>query len=280
VAVDRSRAEAFGEDAERYDRGRPTYPDELVRDLLVAKPRAVLDVGCGTGIASRCFEGEGRFLLGVEPDARMGALARDHGLDVEIARFEDWDPRGRRFDLLISGQAWHWVDPAVGAAKAAEVIRPGGRFAAFWNHAVHVAEVAEVMLKVYSRQAPELLEGRSVVLGGVRPRTALGTEASAGSVVDPDAAALGSAEAFGEIARRSYGWSCRYTAESWLDQLPTHSDHRFLDEGVRQELFDELRSELRTLGPAFTVCYQTRLLTAVRAFDGVSPDRGGSSDVA
>jgi hypothetical protein len=41
----------------------------------------------------------------------MAALARGHGLDVELARFEAWDPGVRRFDLLISGQA-----PALGGA--------------------------------------------------------------------------------------------------------------------------------------------------------------------
>ncbi|MCW2935319.1 MAG: hypothetical protein JWM19_6281 [Actinomycetia bacterium] len=30
----------------------------------------------------------------------------------------------------VAAQAWHWVDPVAGAAKAAVVLRPGGRLAA------------------------------------------------------------------------------------------------------------------------------------------------------
>lgn len=87
MAVDRSRSESFGDDAERYDRARPSYPDQLVRDLLAGGPRTILDVGSGTGIATRWVQRRGRLLLGIEPDPRMAAVARGHGLDVELARF-------------------------------------------------------------------------------------------------------------------------------------------------------------------------------------------------
>jgi SAM-dependent methyltransferase len=70
----------------------------------------VLDVGCGTGIAARQFQAAGCRVLGVDPDPRMVGLARQSGLEVEVAAFETWDPAGRVFDAVIAGQAWHWVD--------------------------------------------------------------------------------------------------------------------------------------------------------------------------
>src|SRR6185437_16871718 len=59
--------------------------------------------------------------------------ARPGGTEVEVARFEDWDPAGRAFDAVVAAQAWHWVDPVAGAAKAAAALRPGGRLAVLWN---------------------------------------------------------------------------------------------------------------------------------------------------
>jgi SAM-dependent methyltransferase len=100
---------------------------------LAASPGPhVLDVGCGTGIAARQFQAAGGKVLGIEPDERMADFARQNGLEVEISPFEGWDPAGRAFDAVLSGQAWHWVDPVVGAAKAGQVLRPGGRVAVFW----------------------------------------------------------------------------------------------------------------------------------------------------
>ncbi len=127
-------AESFGADAERYDRARPSYPAALVERIVAASPGPdVLDVGCGTGIAARQFQAAGCRVLGVGPDPRMADLARQRGFGVEVATFEAWDPAGRAFDAVIAGQAWHWVDPVAGAAKAAQVLRPGGRLAVFWN---------------------------------------------------------------------------------------------------------------------------------------------------
>lgn len=130
---DRARAESFGVDAERYDRLRPTYPPELIGWLTGGAPGTAIDVGCGTAQVARLLLDAGWEVMGVEPDERMAAVARRNCVPVATARFEDWVPAVRDVDLVCSGQAWHWVDPAVGCARAAEVLRPGGRLAVFWN---------------------------------------------------------------------------------------------------------------------------------------------------
>jgi SAM-dependent methyltransferase len=129
--TDRERAESFGQDPASYDRLRPSYPSELVDELLADAPRDVLDVGCGTGIAGSLLAARGCRVLGVVLDQRMAVLARAKGLDVEISAFETWDPRGRSFDLLTCGQAWHWIDPALGLQRAAAALREHGRIALF-----------------------------------------------------------------------------------------------------------------------------------------------------
>ena len=142
----RQMAESFGVDPERYDRTRPRYPGALVERIVAASPGPeFLDVGCGTGIAARQFRAAGRRVLGVEPDARMADFARRTGIEVETATFEAWDSAGRTFDAVVAGQAWHWVDPVAGAAKAARVLRPGGRLAAFWHVFEPPQDVAEAV---------------------------------------------------------------------------------------------------------------------------------------
>jgi hypothetical protein len=53
----------------------------------------------------------------------MAALARQRlatlsNVEVETSPFEEWDDRGRRFDVLVAAAARHWVNPAIGWAKA------------------------------------------------------------------------------------------------------------------------------------------------------------------
>jgi hypothetical protein len=72
----------------------------------------------------------------------MAAVARGHG-DVELARFEAWDPGVRPFDLLISGQAWHsWSRLSV-QSRPPRCSLPSGRFGVFRSHAVREAEMME-----------------------------------------------------------------------------------------------------------------------------------------
>ena len=154
----RQIAESFGIDAERYDRSRPGYPDALMEQIVATSPGLdVVDVGTGTGIVARQFQAAGCTVLGVEPDARMTKFARRVGLDVEVASFEGWDPGGRKFDVVVSGTAWHWVDPVAGPVKAAQVLRPGGRLAAF-GHAFQLPpDLAEVSASSYQQLLPESL---------------------------------------------------------------------------------------------------------------------------
>src|ERR1035437_4644060 len=138
----RELGRVFNEVPELYDRVRPTYPDELFADLVaitgMERRSSVLDVGCGTGQATRLLAALGYSVIAVEPGAGMAALARQHlaafrNAEVETSAFEEWDDGGRRFDVLVAASAWHWVDPSAGWRRAHDVLRPGGWMALLGN---------------------------------------------------------------------------------------------------------------------------------------------------
>ena len=154
LAQERSRL--FDEQAEAYDRFRPTYPDAVIDELLGPVPVGldVLDVGCGTGIASRQIAQRGAKVLGVELGPRMAEIARGHGVEVEVAAFESWDAAGRTFDRLTSAQAWHWLDLPIATAKAASVLRPGGTLGLIWNAGCQPDDLADALEGVYESVVP------------------------------------------------------------------------------------------------------------------------------
>lgn len=253
----RHRAESFGAMAERYDRVRPHYPAALYDRLLELAGGAdgatlpnVLDIGCGTGIASRELVLRGCSVLGVETDERMAAVARGHGLTVEVGAFEAWDPADRRFDLAVSGQAWHWIDPAVGPAKAASALRPGGVLAPFWNFGTPEARLWRRLDALYERLAPGL-ERISEPAQGERWLPSERAE-------EP----LRACPALEEPRAERFANPVEYTTESWIALLPTHSDHQMLDPAVRQRLLDAIAAEIDRYGGHFTVDYQTLLVSA------------------
>ncbi|PWI44798.1 class I SAM-dependent methyltransferase [Streptomyces sp. ICBB 8177] len=252
----RGVAESYGADTERYDRTRPRYPDAVVERVVADSPgRDVLDVGTGTGIAGLAFQAAGCAVLGVEPDARMAEFARRKGLDVEVAKFEDWDPAGRTYDALISGTAWHWVDPVAGAVRAAEVLRPSGRLAVFWNAFRPAPELAGAFAAVYARVLPE---------SPIHQRGMAGPDAYA-NLITMATDGLARSGAFGEPERWRVEWDRDYTREEWLDQMPTFGGHGTLPREDLDALLAGVGEVVDAMGGRFTMRYTTVVLTATRA---------------
>ena len=251
----RQVAESFGEDPERYDRTRPHYPDAMVERIVAASPGSdVVDVGCGTGIAARQFQAAGCEVLGVDPDVRMADWARRRGLEVEVATFEVWDPAGRVFDAVVAGQTWHWVEPDAGAAKAAEVLRPGGRLAVFWNAFQPPPDLGEAFAAVYRRVMPEAPIHRGMT-----------SPADAYSVMCATAAdGIRRTGAFGEPEEWRFDWERAYTRDEWLDLVPTQGFHTRLPPATLEEVLTGIGAAIDAVGGGFTVRYATVVSTAVR----------------
>jgi SAM-dependent methyltransferase len=242
VHEQRDRAESFGAVADDYDRYRPGYPEALIDDLAALGPRAVLDIGCGTGKAAGLLVARGLDVLGVELDPKMAGVARSHGIDVEVDSFEQWDDRGRTFDLVTCAQAWHWVDPAVGGPKLARLLSPGGRAALFWNFAEPDPATKAVVDEVYQRLAPGLI-----------------TPAEAGD----DRTHLRSIEATGcftSLTTHTYRWARTETADHWVGNLGTQSNHLLLGPQRLPELQRAMHralvaagGEVRLTGGTYTI---------------------------
>ncbi|WP_214404861.1 class I SAM-dependent methyltransferase [Pseudonocardia lacus] len=256
----RQVAESFGVDPRRYDRARPSYPPALVERILSTVPGPdVLDVGCGTGIEARQFRAAGATVLGVDPDERMAAYARSTGVDVEVATFEDWDPSGREFDAVVAGQSWHWVDPVVGAAKAARVLRPGGRLAVFAHVFAAPPAVSGAFAEAFARVAPD--SPFAAAAASSAGRSALETY-RAGFVTFADG--MRRAGGFAEPEQWSFEWEQSYTRDQWLDHLPTTGALTRLPADALARVLDAVGTAVDGIGGGFTLPYTTLAATAVR----------------
>lgn len=251
----RQVAESFGGDAARYDRTRPAYPAALIGRIVAASPgRDVLDVGCGTGIVARQFEAAGCAVLGVEPDARMAEFARSTGVQVEVATLEAWDAADRTFDAVVAGTAWHWVDPVAGAAKAAQVLRPGGLLAPFHHVFQTPSELAGVAAEAYRRVVPD-----SLFNFGSQPRSALELYQP---LFDKIADGIRQAGVFTEPQQWQFDWERTYSRDEWLDQLPTQGAFTQLPPEQLAEVQNAVGAAIDGIGGSFTMRYATVAVAA------------------
>ena len=224
----------------------------MAEAILAATPGPdLVDVGIGTGISARPFRAAGCNVLGVEVDERMAEIARRNGFEVETTAFETWDPAGRTFDALISGQAWHWIDPIAGAAKAAEVLRSNGRLALFWNVFQPPPELRDAFAAVHHQVLPgaPLNPWARPALDGYAPLFAKVTDG------------IRQADAFRNPEHWSFEWRRRYARDAWLDQLATSGFVGQLPPETLTDLLSRTGSVIDALGGHFTMPYTAVVLT-------------------
>jgi SAM-dependent methyltransferase len=246
------RADSFGAAACIYDARRPRYPDQLIDDLLSRGAQTVLDVGAGTGIASEQLLAKGANVLAVEPDLRMADVARDKGIPIEIGTFESWDPGERRFDLVVFGSSFHWVNPDIALPKAHGLLSSGGHLALMWNRLLPAspthADFAEIY-RDYMDPGSPLVDGASNGL--------LVTDANTDRLI-----ASITASGF-TVEVRTYPRHAHYSTEQWLDLAFTYSNHLILAAETASELRARLADRIGSEG--VSVGGDTLLILATRS---------------
>lgn len=118
-----------------YDAARPGYPDCLYDGLPPLAGARVLELGAGTGLATR-----GLLSRGARPvctDLGPAMLGRLHAhlpsVPVAVCGAEALPFADGSFDAVCGAQMWHWVDVPAAAAAVRRVLRPGGWLAVWWN---------------------------------------------------------------------------------------------------------------------------------------------------
>jgi SAM-dependent methyltransferase len=243
----RALGRVFNEVPDLYDRVRPTYPDELFADLVAItgmdSSSSVLEVGCGTGQATRSLAALGCPVTAVEPGAGLAALARQRlaaypNVEIESATFEEWDDAGRRFDVLVAASSWHWVDPAIGWPRAHEVLHPGGWMALLGNVVVRRPGEPEVYAEtadLHERYSPGNPDwGHPPLEEEVRM-----TDEGWGLVEDPGSL-------FGPTIVRWYPAIQWFDGAGFADLLRSASIYRRLEPDVRDQLLDAMAERIRT----------------------------------
>lgn len=137
-----ARAESFDAVADAYDAGRPGYPASLIDEAikLSALPRGgrVLEIGCGTGQATRPFAERGYRMTCLEPGRSLATLARKNlaaysHVEILNCRFEDWPVEPGAFDLVLAATSLHHVAEELRYARSARALKEGGALAVLSN---------------------------------------------------------------------------------------------------------------------------------------------------
>lgn len=148
----------FSETVRDYDQYRPSYPPQLIDWIInttkVKPPAMVVDLGCGTGIATRLFATRGFTTIGIDPNEDMlaDAIKRGGAASYQKGDAQDSGLQNESVDLVISAQAFHWFDIRQTMTELRRIVRPNGFCCAFWNvrEGTPFVKDYEHLLKQYS----------------------------------------------------------------------------------------------------------------------------------
>jgi SAM-dependent methyltransferase len=130
------------EDAEAYQRARPSYApaavERLVSELGLGRGSRVLDLAAGTGRLAALLAPRVGALVAVEPSEPMRrVLSRElPAIEVHAATAERLPLDDASLDAVVVAEAFHWFDARAALAEIARVVRPGGGLALLWNVSV------------------------------------------------------------------------------------------------------------------------------------------------
>jgi SAM-dependent methyltransferase len=249
---------SFDEVAEQYDRVRPRYPAELFADTAVLggvpSGARVLEVGCGPGVATRDLLARGWHVHAVEPGKALAAraLATMRGpFTLDVATFDDWDPRGATFAMLFSATAYHWVSPEVRWQRAAAVLAPGGALALATNRTVEGGTFNGIYAaseELHARYAPEVEFGLSpsaaTILEGVHAAAA--DIGAVWEIAEPKSGRTRAGGLFTAPELRWYEWETSYDADDAVALLSTYSPYLRVPPERRERLLSGIAEIIRT----------------------------------
>lgn len=239
----------FGENPDAYDRTRPIAPDAVFDDIVeragLVPGSMVVEVGPGTGQATRPLAERGLRVLAVEIDSRLAArarrnLARFPDVDVRTTSFEAWDPGEATFAGVLACNSFHWVDPDVRFAKAARLVSPHGRLVLVSTPVVVPPGAHRFWWDVQDDWA-------AVGAQRVDPAT------KHPEVVEDFASAVRASGVFDEPAVTRHSFDVTFSADDYVANLSTQSGVKELPAEAQAQLLDRIRRRITTQGGTLTV---------------------------
>jgi SAM-dependent methyltransferase len=222
----------FDEVAELYDRARPAYPSAVLDEVAALGPR-ILEIGPGTGQATRALVERGADVTAVELGSNLAATARRNVPEARIvvADFDTWESEQAGFDAVVAFNCFHWLDPDAKYAKAARLLRPGGALA-----------VVDLDYITVAGGDPFWSEAREDYEAGL-PDVEFTLPPPEGEIGDLRGE-LEASGVFREIDIRRHRWDIALTADEWVGVLGTFSRNIALGAATMDPLFARIRARI------------------------------------
>lgn len=133
--------DSFDKFAHSYHDVRPGYPLQMFNDIEavcnINQNSRVLEIGAGSGIATKQFANFGCEIIAIEPGISLSSIAKNElasfaNVKLICNTFEEFNS-SKPFDILFSATAFHWITPSEKYSKTDELLDNKGFLVLAWN---------------------------------------------------------------------------------------------------------------------------------------------------
>lgn len=237
----KKRSQYFDRIAQIYDEVRPTYPKQLVEDIIhlanLQDSALILDIGTGTGQGAIPFAQKGYTIHCLEPGPNLIAIAAQNmssypKVTFETVTFEDWRLQSQYFDLAISAQAFHWVNRKIGYPKVAQALKENGHIAFFWNFSPLVNTPAfQSLNEAFKKYVPQMEYNPPSIASLIQKREEW----------------IKNSSCFKNVVIRQYPWSINYDSHQYLNLLKTQTVYQDFNDDEKNNMSNIIKPTFRTL---------------------------------
>ncbi|MBV8159843.1 MAG: class I SAM-dependent methyltransferase [Acidimicrobiia bacterium] len=231
------RADSFGGVAVGYERFRPGPPGEALDWLLPERVATVVDLGAGTGLATRMLVDRADNVFAVEPDERMRSVLAERvpGACAVEGRGESIPLPDASADVVLASTSWHWMDPLPTLAEVGRVLVPGGLLGVIWSGPDPEGAFLDQARQLLAQQSQSSTEssdelGELMMGEGRRPLNTLEI---------PDGVP------FEQPDRKTFTWDVALNADELIGLLGTFSWIINLPDDARARVFNDARRLLK-----------------------------------
>jgi len=237
------RGRVFGGVADVYEATRPGYPDQAVAWLLGPEPRAVLELGAGTGKLTSSLVAAGHDVVATDVSSPMlRHLAQNVGAAGVVRCGAERLPFGAdAFDAVVVAQAFHWFDPDRAVPEIARVLRPGGHLGLVWNFRDESVPWVRRLSEIIGGEDLQLQQGR-----------------------------LAASDLFGPVTKAEFRFWQHFDADGLLGLVHSRSYIAAMESAEREKVLERVRALYDEYGqhqgglrmPYRTACYRAPVLKA------------------
>lgn len=233
--------DTFDRIADIYDRVRPGYSPEITDKILQYSGAGlgvpVLEIGAGSGQLTRAFVMDHPVTC-VEPGEAFCRLLRQNfpGVAVVNSIFEEFQGEAGSWGLVVSGTAFHWVDPGIGYPLIHRLLRPGGSLALVWHRydVTRDTPLERDITAIYQDYAAALEKTDQA-------RGILSTEKDTRYW-------LTESGLYRDYEHVEHEFTIPMRADAFMHLTATHSSHQLLDQDSREALLSRIRDAITRHG--------------------------------